>query len=64
MQLVAAGLDARQIENLVDEIEQVPAALVNVAGVLLVGLVPIGPRISAVITSEKPMMAFKGVRSS
>ena len=39
VQLVAAGLDAGDIENLVDEIEQVLAALMDVVGVFLVGRV-------------------------
>ena len=39
MQLVAARLDAADVENLVDQIEQVLAALVDVVGVFLVGRV-------------------------
>ena len=36
VELVAAGLDARQIEDFVDEVEEVHAGTVNVAGVVLV----------------------------
>ena len=39
MQLVAASLDAADVENLVDQVEQVLAALVDVVGVFLVGRV-------------------------
>ena len=64
VQLVAAGLDAGEVEDLVDEMEQVLAALVDVAGIFLVGRVLCGPSISHSITSEKPRMALSGVRSS
>ncbi len=36
IQFVAAGLDARQIENFVDEIEQVHAGIMDVGGIVLV----------------------------
>ena len=36
VQLVAAGLDAGQVQDLVDELQEMPAALVDVAAVLLV----------------------------
>lgn len=36
-QLVFAGLDARQVEDLVDEIEQMLAGAVDIAGIFLVG---------------------------
>ena len=36
VELVAAGLDARQIEDLVDEVEKVHAGIMDVAGVVLV----------------------------
>ena len=36
VQFVAAGLDPRQIENLVDEVEQMDARIVDVGGILLV----------------------------
>ena len=36
VQFVAAGLDPRQIENLVDEIEQVNARIMDVGGIFLV----------------------------
>ena len=34
VQLIAARLDAREVEDLVDEMQQMPAALQDVAGVL------------------------------
>ena len=37
MQLVAARLDAADVEDLVDQVEQVLAALMNVVRVFLVG---------------------------
>ena len=37
VELVTAGLDARQVENLVDQAEQVHAGIVNVGGIFLVG---------------------------
>ena len=43
MQLVAAGLDATDVDDIVDEIEQVLTALVNVVGVFLVGWVVVRP---------------------
>ena len=43
MQLVAAGLDATDIEDLVDEIEQVLTALMDVVGIFLVGRVVVRP---------------------
>ena len=65
VQLVAAGLDARQVEDLVDELQEVAAAVVDVAGVLAgSSRSAIGPSSSLFITSEKPRMALSGVRSS
>ena len=40
VELVAAGLDARQIENFVDQAEQVHAGIVDVVGIVLVGRRP------------------------
>ena len=37
VELVAAGLDAGKVENLVDQAEQVHSGVVDVAGILLVG---------------------------
>ena len=42
VELVAAGLDARQVENLVDEPEQVNAGIVDVVGIVLVGAHGVG----------------------
>ena len=65
VQLVAPGLDARQVEDLVDEIEEVLAAGVDVADVVLVGRrCRSAPSTSFFMTSEKPRMALSGVRSS
>ena len=36
VQLVAAGLDARQVEDLVDQVEEVDAGIVDVGRILLV----------------------------
>src|SRR4029079_17073455 len=64
VQLITAGLDAADVENLVDEIEQMLAALMDVVGVFGgVGLL-CGPKICARMMSEKPTMALSGVRSS
>ena len=63
LQLHSAGLDLGQVEDVVDQREQVPARAADVVDVLELLLVelaedPLGR------TSEKPMIAFSGVRSS
>ena len=36
VELVAPGLDARQVEDLVDEVQKVHAGIMDVAGIILV----------------------------
>ena len=40
LNIPASRLDARQVENVVDEIEEIAARMMNVAGVVLVGRKP------------------------
>jgi hypothetical protein len=59
------GLDLGHVENVVDQIEQVIAAVEDVGRVLLVLIgLPIGPNSSFAMISEKPITALSGVRSS
>jgi hypothetical protein len=37
VELIAAGLDAREVEDLVDEVEQMHAGIMDVGGIVLVG---------------------------
>ena len=61
----AAGLDLRHVEDVVDDVEQVLAALVDVAcSSSWYFSAPSGPNMPDSMISEKPMMALSGVRSS
>ena len=61
----AAGLDPRHVENVVDDAEQVGAAVVDVAGNTRgISASRASPNIPDCMISEKPMMALSGVRSS
>lgn len=54
-----------KVEDFVDQVQEMLARAVDVARVFLVGHALFsGPMTSADITSEKPRMAFSGVRSS
>ena len=64
IELDAAGLDLRHVENVVDDVEQVLSALADVAAVFVVFVAPSGPNMPDSMISEKPMMALSGVRSS
>ena len=64
MQFELAGLDLGHVEHAVDQLQQMAAQFMDQPGIFLVARLPTGPKISRVITSEKPIMAFSGVRSS
>ncbi|OWK25268.1 hypothetical protein AJ87_12330 [Rhizobium yanglingense] len=57
-------LDLRHIQDIVDDVEQVLAAVMDVAGIFVVFREPSGPNIWFCRISEKPRMALSGVRSS
>ena len=65
VELHAAGLDLRHVEDVVDDFQQILPALADVAAVFLI-LVGAERRRTCRFSmiSEKPMMALSGVRSS
>ena len=63
LELHLARFDLRQVEDLVEQLEQVTAGRPDVFEVLLLFLVS-SPKRRSSNTSEKPITAFSGVRSS
>ncbi len=62
-QLPAAGLDLGEVQNVVDQVEQVQARSMDHLGVFVIAL-GASAKILVEISSEKPIMALSGVRSS
>jgi len=59
-----SGLDLRHIENIADHVEEMPAAAIDVLGVVENLRDPAGPSAPLAMNSEKPSIALSGVRSS
>ncbi len=64
LELVAVGLDLRHVEHVVDQVGQVPPEIVDQLGVLAVAVGDRPEQPGVFMMSEKPRMAFSGVRSS
>ena len=64
LELHPPGLDLGQVEDVVDERQQVPARRVDVAEVIVLLVVELAEHALPSSTSEKPMIALSGVRSS